>query len=1076
MQNKKLPHKILSVALSLLMMLTIIPLLPATTADAKYSTEYYYPEGTKLIKDIVIYYSGNRDKAKNAIKGVVGADGYLLDVNLNWGTDSDEYIYMGWTYTTNPNEAVRGFRIDHNGSVPDCWTQSGVNWYPINSGVHTWVPQFNTDGCVDLNKGNSGSDALKLYITKDPSFGPPLTQFVVLEGSTNRDNYNAAGWTPVVTFQNNSNQVDITKGSGGEKDLFCAYNTNCVKIDSSALRSAYNSTTGYDKVEGYTAASIGLLSGERNTAKAIIDMLDSATYQGCCTSSQATINSVANNMTYYVNNLQTNLYLNASENGGTGDKTIAVTVGKNKTAAVDLSKYTATKAGADFAGWADSALAKSGTTGTVTVGFNETYYALFGVELTVTFHYLLADGTLTSTTKNIYAMNAATAASTPLPSLKDATVNGKTYTPIGWREDTKAEINTIKKTGIYTVYTSNPTVDVYAVYEGTLSFNYDTHKGTEIAGESVTQYLNANTEITKSSYTFNRTESKPVREGGTFLGWAMTANDKDNLLTDTQFTTTEDITLHAVYDLTYYTVEFYDGDGKVISTQSVAHGDAAALPESTPTKAYTEDKHYVFNSWVEDFDDITGDLDVTASFDEVDHEFDVDVITAADCLNDGEETHTCECGYSKPVHVDALGHDKSNTPGTPATCTKDGTSDYIVCLRCNTVLQEKTTIPATGHKYKLKEAQTATCSTGGYELWVCENNEAHTEIRNKVSPTGVHKEIAVKGYKATCTKNGLTDGSECQYCGCVLTPQNIILADGHQLVTDKYVAPTCFETGLTEGTHCKNCDYKVAQKEIAKLEHDWSDFTAKAATCTEDGYTAGSECRYCHTIKDSVVIPATKHNWKTNVVEATCTEDGYTEYICKNNSAHNYTVAGEPAKGHTGGEATCVAKAVCENCQQPYGEKANHDYVETVFPATCTSQGFTRYTCKNCPNTYDADYTALGAHVYNDGIITTVPGCCTDGEKTFTCLYCPDSYTETVSATGHDVDNWTVEGTEASGTCNNCGETITADPEDVGLELPECERCGMVHRYNSGIFKYKGIYCSIVYFFRQVVNFFKGNA
>jgi len=95
---------------------------------------------------------------------------------------------------------------------------------------------------------------------------------------------------------------------------------------------------------------------------------------------------------------------------------------------------------------------------------------------------------------------------------------------------------------------------------------------------------------------------------------------------------------------------------------------------------------------------------------------------------------------------------------------------------------------------------------------------------------------------------------------------------------------------------------------------------------------------------------------------------------------------------------------------------------------------------------------------------------------TFTCLYCPDNYTEVIPAKGHNVDNWVVEGTEASGDCSDCGEHITADPEDVGLELPECERCGMVHRYNSGIFKYKGIYCSIVYFFRQIVNFFKGNA
>lgn len=66
-------------------------------------------------------------------------------------------------------------------------------------------------------------------------------------------------------------------------------------------------------------------------------------------------------------------------------------------------------------------------------------------------------------------------------------------------------------------------------------------------------------------------------------------------------------------------------------------------------------------------------------------------------------------------------------------------------------------------------------------------------------------------------------------------------------------------------------------------------------------------------------------------------------------------------------------------------------------------------------------------HVYDDGKVTTEPGCETEGVKTFTCS-CGDSYTEPVDATGHNYQD---------GVCVNCGE---ADPDYVvpgGAEIPD---------------------------------------
>ncbi len=1087
MQKKRISTKVFSVVLSLLMMLTVIPLVPFadTTADAAYATEYYNPAGTKYIKDIAMVYYKSANEGQAMLAGVVGdgsGAGYVLRQDLTAGTGGDYYVYIGWTWTTNPAEAVRGFRIDHNGGMPSSWNQSGVMWYPVNSGVHSWVPQLHSDGCVDTNRG-AGGDDIKVYITKDPAFGAPVTNLYRAGSTGERDSYINSGWKGVVTFQDNGYVIDLNKGAGGD-DLFFVYQTKSLtKVNTSALRTAYNDSNGYEGVEGYTAASIAELSAARNAAKTIMDAFDNN--QGYASYSQTDINNAATRITNALNNLKITLKLNGTINGGDRDQTIEITVGKNKTAQVDLGKYTATKEGAQFAGWSKNALATSGTTDVVTVGFNETYYALFGVELTANFHYLQADGTLKTETKNVYAMNAATAASTPKPNAKNATYDGREFEFLGWRTDTSAAEATITKTGIYTIYVTQPVVDVYAVYSAPITFTQDVNKGEpEVAPQVQTQYLNANDNITVTSHTFTVSEDTPEREGGIFLGWADTTTATAAQYTaGYTFTTTSDITIYAAYEMTFVDVTFKNEDGTIVDTQKIAFGDDAVIPEVTPTKNYDENYHYEFAGWDYTAEQLTGvktDLTVTAQYTAIPHDYKITSIDEATCLDGGKDHYECDCGYNKDVDVEALGHNKSFDPGTPATCTTDGSTDYIVCLRCNVVLQQKEVLPKLGHDWELTEGRPATCSVGGYEIYTCKNNANHKETRNVTPPTGEHTPEVIKGWDATCLVNGKTEGEVCDSCGTVITAQQTILADGHNLITDKAVAPSCGKTGLTTGYHCEDCDYVVAQEEVPALEHDWAELEAKAATCTEAGYTAGQKCRYCHEIKDSTEIPALNHgeNGYTVVVhEATCTEDGYTEYICAYDAKHNYTVEGEKATGgHKGGTATCTEKAICEVCSNPYGETLPHSYEAEVVPATCTENGYTVYTCSECGDTYNADETKKVAHTYDNGVITTEPSCTTEGVKTFTCIYCPDSYTEAVPVKEHSVTNWELDGTIAVGSCDDCGEQFTADPEEVGIELPECEKCGMVHKYETGFYKYDGIYCKIVSFFRMIINFFKGNA
>jgi uncharacterized repeat protein (TIGR02543 family) len=94
----------------------------------------------------------------------------------------------------------------------------------------------------------------------------------------------------------------------------------------------------------------------------------------------------------------------------------------------------------------------------------------------------------------------------------------------------------------------------------------------------------------------------PEREGYTFTGW------------DQEFDkVTGDLTVTAVYVINEYTVTFVDHDGTVLDTQTVEHGKPATAPTDPERDGYT------FTGWDQLFDEITGDLTVTACYEAIDY-------------------------------------------------------------------------------------------------------------------------------------------------------------------------------------------------------------------------------------------------------------------------------------------------------------------------------------------------------------------------------------------------------------------------------------------------------------------------
>ena len=178
------------------------------------------------------------------------------------------------------------------------------------------------------------------------------------------------------------------------------------------------------------------------------------------------------------------------------------------------------------------------------------------------------------------------------------------------------------------------------------------------------------------------------------------------------------------------------------------------------------------------------------------------VVTKPTCLEKGYTTHTCDrCNDSYiDNYVDALGHDIVVDEKVEPTCTETGLTEGEHCIRCDyKVVQE--IINALGHNYNSVVIE-PTCETQGYTAHTCERcNDSYVD--------------------------------------------SYVEASGHELIVDKGYDATCTEAGLTDGSHCAKCDYKVEQVKIDPKGHIESDWIIDKEATTESDGTKHKECTVC---------------------------------------------------------------------------------------------------------------------------------------------------------------------------------------------------------------------------------------
>ena len=425
----------------------------------------------------------------------------------------------------------------------------------------------------------------------------------------------------------------------------------------------------------------------------------------------------------------------------------------------------------------------------------------------------------------------------------------------------------------------------------------------------------------------------------------------------------------------------------------------------------------------------------------VNHDWDEGkVTTEPTCTKKGKTTYTCiGCGATSTIkNVSALDHDYS-------VWDHDDDQHWKKCSRCDEIDGK------TAHVYNQKVvdakylASAATCTSPAVYYKSCECGAKGTETFESGDKNPNNHSKSLSGWQVDFSNSpGKYHVRKYLCCGAI------------------------GETG----------------------EHEWGTGTIKTQpTCTEKGEMA-YECSECTAGKE-VDIPAKGHSWKT---EWTSNGEGHW-HECWNEGCNEKDQYGQ----HSGGTATCTAKAVCITCSTAYGEfdTNNHDYGtpaynwigtqctakrvcsrnsshvdEEISTATvtvtqaqsCTLPELSTYTAKFTKGIFEEQKQtniqtkdALGHDtVHHEAKAAT---CTAIGWNAYdTCSRCDYSTYKELSALGHDFVNGSYEHDNDSHwkKCSRCDATDTKDFHDwdsgkvtkeatcttAGNKLYTCPTCG----------------------------------
>ena len=251
------------------------------------------------------------------------------------------------------------------------------------------------------------------------------------------------------------------------------------------------------------------------------------------------------------------------------------------------------------------------------------------------------------------------------------------------------------------------------------------------------------------------------------------------------------------------------------------------------------------------------------------HDYDKQTVEPT-CTEQGYTIYTCKnCNYSYKGDYTAVNENnhtlKYNVNKKAATCSEEGYTGDTVCTACGKTIEKGSAIKKVPHTYVTTVVE-PNCFEQGYTLHKCSVcNDTYKSDFTQPDETK-HVEVIDKGYPATCTTAGLTDGSHCSVCGNIIKEQNVINPLGHDIKKFPAVEATCISEGKTAGEKCmrEGCDYEIKQTVIPKSDsHVWDEgVISTKATCSKEGKITYT-CLICNKTK-TLTIAKLEHSFGNN--------------------------------------------------------------------------------------------------------------------------------------------------------------------------------------------------------------------
>ena len=297
-------------------------------------------------------------------------------------------------------------------------------------------------------------------------------------------------------------------------------------------------------------------------------------------------------------------------------------------------------------------------------------------------------------------------------------------------------------------------------------------------------------------------------------------------------------------------------------------------------------------------------------------------------------------------------HTLIKTEASAASCAKEGNVEYYYCIDCE--------------RYYLDEAGTM-----------------ETTLEACTIPKLTHGNIVlVEARDASCCEKGCIEHWACDICGQAFVDEAgtvkldnsavelaIDAAKHTNLVHHDAVAATCCEQGTIEYWYCDGCDKyftdAAGTESVSKLKLDVDKdptnhtnlvyYPPKAASCSEEGNIAYYYCDGCKDYfsdaegtkeisKADTTLGKLDHSYKWVAFNV----DGAEYHAQECSKCGDLKNTGN----HSGGEAYCSGKAVCDVCGFEYGavDPDNHIHTEkqiTVEP-TLEQDGLCNIYCTDC--------------------------------------------------------------------------------------------------------------------------------